>query len=95
MQRKPLSPAVAGLLSAAQRMVKEVDASAIDALIVSGGFDPELGARPMRRQVGRLVEAPLAAVVLEGELAPGAVVLLRGEGERVLLEPRPFLEAAE
>ena len=29
MQRKPLSPAVAGLLSAAQRMVKEVDASAI------------------------------------------------------------------
>ena len=29
MQRKPLSPAVAGLLSAAQRMVKEVNPSAI------------------------------------------------------------------
>ncbi|MEM9074381.1 MAG: ATP-dependent Clp protease ATP-binding subunit, partial [Myxococcota bacterium] len=62
-----------------------VDASAIDALIDAGGYDPAFGARPMRRVVGRLVESPLAAKILAGEFGPGDTVTLRGEGERVLL----------
>ncbi|MFW6050999.1 MAG: AAA family ATPase [Myxococcota bacterium] len=54
---------------------------AIDALIAAGGYDPTLGARPMRRVIGRLVESPLAARVLRGDL--GAVVRLEGDGDRV------------
>lgn len=63
----------------------EVHPSAIDALIAAGGFDPFLGARPMQRTVGRLVEAPLASSILSGELVPGATVQLRGKGTEVLI----------
>jgi ATP-dependent Clp protease ATP-binding subunit ClpC len=40
-------------------------------LLRSGGFDPRLGARPMRQTVQRLVEAPLADRILKGEFASG------------------------
>jgi ATP-dependent Clp protease ATP-binding subunit ClpC len=40
-------------------------------LLKSGGFDPQLGARPMRQAVQRLVEAPLAERILSGEFIAG------------------------
>jgi ATP-dependent Clp protease ATP-binding subunit ClpC len=40
-------------------------------LLKSGGFDPQLGARPMRQVVQRLVEAPLAERILAGEFVAG------------------------
>lgn len=64
-----------------------VEPSAIDALIAAGGFDPELGARPMKRTVARLVEASLANSVLDGSLIRGARAVLRGSGKEVFLEP--------
>jgi ATP-dependent Clp protease ATP-binding subunit ClpC len=39
--------------------------------LASGGFDPTLGARPMRQTVQRLVEGPLAEKILSGEFRPG------------------------
>ncbi len=43
-------------------------------LMDAGGFDPLLGARPMRQTVQRLVEAPLAERILAGDFAAGDVV---------------------
>ncbi|WP_163884433.1 ATP-dependent Clp protease ATP-binding subunit [Myxococcus sp. CA023] len=40
-------------------------------LLKSGGFDPQLGARPMRQMVQRLVEGPLAERILSGEFGTG------------------------
>ncbi|WP_338866652.1 ATP-dependent Clp protease ATP-binding subunit [Myxococcus stipitatus] len=40
-------------------------------LLKSGGFDPLLGARPMRQMVQRLVEGPLAERILSGEFGAG------------------------
>ncbi|MFO0599040.1 MAG: ATP-dependent Clp protease ATP-binding subunit [Myxococcaceae bacterium] len=40
-------------------------------LLKSGGFDPSLGARPMRQTVQRLVEGPLAEKILAGDFAEG------------------------
>jgi ATP-dependent Clp protease ATP-binding subunit ClpC len=40
-------------------------------LLRSGGFDPQLGARPMRQTVQRLVEGPLAERILLGEFGQG------------------------
>jgi ATP-dependent Clp protease ATP-binding subunit ClpC len=40
-------------------------------LLRSGGYDPQLGARPMRQTLQRLVEAPLADRILKGEFASG------------------------
>ncbi|MBN2193582.1 MAG: AAA family ATPase [Polyangiaceae bacterium] len=50
------------------------DPEAIDALLDAGGYDPTLGARPLRRTIARLVEAPLADHILRGELDEGSVV---------------------
>jgi ATP-dependent Clp protease ATP-binding subunit ClpC len=44
---------------------------AIAHLLDHGGYDPTLGARPMRAAVQRLVEAPLAERILEGAFRPG------------------------
>ena len=72
-----------------------VEPSAIDALIAAGGFDPELGARPMKRCVSRLVEAPLASAVLSCEATRGSRVLVTGEGAEVRVQPQLDMEAAE
>ena len=71
------------------------DRSAIESLIAAGGYDPKLGARPMRRTVGRLIEAPLARAVLAGEFSSGDVVLLRGEGTQIVVERGSAIDAAE
>jgi ATP-dependent Clp protease ATP-binding subunit ClpC len=77
---------VAAALQREQEIALEVDESALDALVDAGGFDPQLGARPMRRTIGRLVETPLATRILDGTLRSGARVRLVGEGARVYLE---------
>jgi ATP-dependent Clp protease ATP-binding subunit ClpC len=46
----------------------------VEFLVANGGFDPSLGARPMRGTVQRLLEAPLAERILAGEFGPGDVV---------------------
>ena len=43
----------------------------VEHLLVHGGFDPALGARPVRGAVQRLVEGPIAERILAGELVPG------------------------
>ncbi len=41
------------------------------ALLVEKGYNPEYGARPMRRAIERLLEDPIAEAILRGDLAPG------------------------
>jgi ATP-dependent Clp protease ATP-binding subunit ClpC len=48
----------------------------IEHLMDAGGFEPTLGARPMKRTIARLLEAPLAERILRGELPRGAVLLV-------------------
>jgi ATP-dependent Clp protease ATP-binding subunit ClpC len=57
-------------------------------LLKSGGFDPALGARPMRQTVQRIVEGPLAERILSGEFAEGDCVRIAvtDEGLRFLRE---------
>lgn len=73
-----------------------VDATAIDALVTLGGYDAALGARPMRRAIGRLIEAPLASAVLAGEYKPGDRIVARGDRDAIHFEPlEGSVEAAE
>ena len=49
------------------------------------GFDPDFGARPLKRTIQRLVQDPLARMVLAGEVGPGTLITLDVEdGELVL-----------
>jgi ATP-dependent Clp protease ATP-binding subunit ClpC len=64
----------------------DVEPRAVDALLDAGGFDESLGARPMRRALARLVEAPLAEMILRGDLAEGAVALLDVEDGEIVVD---------
>ncbi len=50
-------------------------------LLARRGFDPVLGARPLRRTVQRDLEDVLAEKMLYGEVGPGQIVLVGVEGE--------------
>jgi ATP-dependent Clp protease ATP-binding subunit ClpC len=45
-------------------------------LLVDKGWDPAMGARPLRRAIQRYIEDPLADFVLRAELTPGATVMV-------------------
>ncbi|MGH3498299.1 MAG: ATP-dependent Clp protease ATP-binding subunit [Nocardioidaceae bacterium] len=50
-------------------------------LLATRGFDPVLGARPLRRTIQREIEDTLAEKLLYGELRPGQIVLVDVDGE--------------
>ena len=52
--------------------------------LATEGFDPQFGARPLRRAVQRLIEDPLAEEVLLGRFSAGDIIRaeLDGEGEK-------------
>jgi ATP-dependent Clp protease ATP-binding subunit ClpC len=45
-------------------------------LLVDKGYDPTMGARPLRRAIQRYIEDPLADFVLGRELGPGSTILV-------------------
>ena len=45
-------------------------------LLVEKGWDPAMGARPLRRAIQRYIEDPLADFVLRAQLEPGATVMV-------------------
>src|SRR3712207_5295966 len=53
----------------------ELTESAED-FLVDKGWDPSMGARPLRRAIQRYIEDPLADFVLKSELVPGGTVLV-------------------
>jgi ATP-dependent Clp protease ATP-binding subunit ClpC len=50
-------------------------------VLVEQGFDPAMGARPLRRAIQRFIEDPLADYVLGRELNPGATILVDRKAE--------------
>jgi hypothetical protein len=48
-------------------------------LIAEEGFDPEFGARPLRRTIQRRMDNELASMVLSGSLNPGDKVVVSTE----------------
>ena len=49
-------------------------------LLAERGYDPALGARPLRRTIQREVEDALSEKILFGELRPGQIVVVDVEG---------------
>jgi ATP-dependent Clp protease ATP-binding subunit ClpC len=73
-------------LQAARGVRLDVSDTAVAALLDQGGFDAELGARPMRRAIARLVEAPIAEMLLKGQLERGDVATVEGRDGHVVIE---------
>jgi ATP-dependent Clp protease ATP-binding subunit ClpC len=65
----------------------ELDEKAKD-FLVEKGYDPQYGARPMRRSVERFLEDPLAEEILKGSLHEGEPILVTvGDGKLVFNQP--------
>src|SRR5262245_53065393 len=66
----------------------EVTQAAHEAIIAEG-FDPQFGARPMRRAIQRLIQDPLALKLINGEFTEGDTVLAdvkQGDGKEGVAE---------
>lgn len=62
-------------------------------LLVEQGYDPRLGARPMRRVVQRAVENTVAKQMLSGAVAPGATITISLEQVQQILGPAQQADA--
>ncbi len=70
---------------AKQQLTLQLDSSASD-LILSQGYDPANGARPLRRAIERLLTRPMSQVILDGLYPPGATIVVRANGDRLAFD---------
>ncbi len=78
-----------------QGMELELTDSAKD-LLAKEGFDPNFGARPLRRTIQRLIEDQLSDELLRGNFSAGDTVVVDARDDRVVFErkrqPEPALK---
>jgi ATP-dependent Clp protease ATP-binding subunit ClpB len=55
-------------------------------LLIERGWDPAYGARPLKRTIQRLVQDPLAMLLLEGKFSEGDVVAVDVKGGQLTFE---------
>jgi ATP-dependent Clp protease ATP-binding subunit ClpB len=68
-----------------RRIGLEVPREALDWL-AQEGFDPQMGARPLKRLIQQVVVNPLSRSILEGRLQPGQMAVLRVQDGDLKLE---------
>jgi ATP-dependent Clp protease ATP-binding subunit ClpC len=71
----------------------QLDEKARD-FLVEKGYDPEYGARPMRRGVERFLEDPLAEEILKGSLHEGEPVLVTTDKEKLVFNQKAAAKGA-
>lgn len=69
----------------AQGLSLTIDDSALD-IILSTGYDPVNGARPLRRAIERLLTRPLSNWILQDAFAPGSTIQARAEDDHLTFE---------
>ncbi len=80
------------LADSAQRLDQEkniqldFDASVVPFLIARGGYDPQYGARPMRKTIQQYIEAALSELILRDRLLPGDFARVYVEDEVVKVD---------
>src|SRR5712664_2979661 len=63
-------------------------------LLIERGWDPVYGARPLKRAIQRLVQDPLALLLLEGKFSDGDVVKVEVKGGELTFEKEKARAAA-
>ena len=84
---------IAGIMlnSLAKRLQKQINITlqwdeAVLRLLAEEGYDPNYGARPLRRLISRAVETELSKRIVRGEVPEGSVVKLQAEAGKIVLE---------
>lgn len=76
-----------------RNIVLTLDDKAKD-FLVEKGYDPQYGARPMRRSVEKFLEDPLAEEILRGNLHDGEPILVTVENDRLSFKQKAATEGA-
>lgn len=77
----------------AQDLSLELDASARE-LLLTEGYDPANGARPLRRAIERFLTRPLSAALIENEYQAGETIRVVAEDKILRLEHKPPITPA-
>ena len=94
--RRPKLPASTGRQVLAEHEVTIELSDEAKEMLVEKGYDPAMGARPLRRAIQRLIEDPLADFVLGRSLEPSStIVVKRKNEEEVDIEVIPPISAPE
>ena len=56
----------------------------VKSFLVEKGYDPKLGARPLRRAIEEHIEDPLSEEVLKGKFGYGSKINLRVEKDKIV-----------
>ncbi|MCA9756201.1 MAG: ATP-dependent Clp protease ATP-binding subunit [Candidatus Eisenbacteria bacterium] len=78
---------------AEQEMAMSITPGAMGVLI-DQGYDPDLGARPLRRAIQKLIEDPLAEMVLKGRIKSGSEIRISKKGNEIAIDEKTSLEPA-
>jgi len=70
-----------------EKRVTLVTSEAAKLLLVEKSFDSQLGARPLRRSIQRLVEDALAEDFLRGRFSEGDTIRIERDGEKLAFTP--------
>jgi ATP-dependent Clp protease ATP-binding subunit ClpB len=72
---------------AQQQLTLDVDAAA-KKLLAREGYDPQFGARPLKRAVQEHILNPLSMRLLEGEFKPGDKIKVTAKGDELVFEKK-------
>ena len=53
-------------------------------LLFREGYDPQFGARPLKRAIQRLIQDPLAMKILDGEVMPGDTIEVKESSKQLV-----------
>jgi ATP-dependent Clp protease ATP-binding subunit ClpB len=70
----------------AERSIQLVLDDSARALLAREGYDPNYGARPLKRAIQTLIQNPLAVKLLSGEVLPGQIVKATAVGDKIDLK---------
>jgi ATP-dependent Clp protease ATP-binding subunit ClpB len=85
--KEQLKSVVGLLLKSVEKLLAERQITleltpAAQELLLTEGYDPAYGARPLRRTIQRLIQDPLALQILQGTVLPGAHVRVDRDGQK-------------
>ena len=69
-----------------QNITLNINDEVID-FIIRKGYQPEFGARPIRRCIERHIEDPMAEEILRGAISPASIVNVQADEDRLLFFP--------
>jgi ATP-dependent Clp protease ATP-binding subunit ClpC len=60
----------------------------VEELLAKEGYDPNFGARPLRRTIERLIENPISERILASEFKEGDCVLVKAKGGKIIFSKK-------